>query len=192
MAGAIAFSIGYVGRLIAALFEGKLLTGPVVRDALDIGVTCGTIVFFLAFILAMNANHNARSERKKLCRKLTERPSQSDEAFCRHVPDVDRNLTLRLRWQLAENLNVPHEKILSTDKLDADLKSSDLLETLYTAALGGCTVYEVCTDDVLDIIDKSDRTVPQAAEEIRLLTEWTSRQREQQADDKPDKNRSVV
>ena len=38
---------------------------------------------------------------------------------------------------------------------------------------------EVATDEVLDIVDKPGHTLPQCAKEIRLLTEWTARQREQ-------------
>ena len=179
MSGTIVFSIGYVWCLISGALDGEQLNGRVIDDALSVGGASGFLVFLLVFVLAANDEFLEKGRRKKIRQKLLERASQSDEVFCRKVSVEDRELAIRLRKFLGDLLNVPYEKLHSTDTLHGELKASGALDAFYTEALGGRTIYEVATDEVLDIVDKPGHTLPQCAKEIRLLTEWTARQREQ-------------
>jgi|SaaInlStandDraft_1057018.scaffolds.fasta_scaffold196694_1 hypothetical protein len=186
MSGAIIFSIGYIWCLIAAVLDGKQLNGRIIDDALSVGGGSGCLVFFLVFVLVANDEFLTKGRRKKIRQKLLERSSQSDEDFCSKVPVEDRELTIRLRNYLGDLLDVPSEKLHSTDTLHGELEANGAFEAFYTEALGGHTIYEVPTDEVLDIVDNPDHTVPHCAKQIRLLTEWTARQRDQnfQDDDK--------
>jgi hypothetical protein len=177
MSGAIVFSIAYVWSLIADVLDGKQLNGRVIDDALSVGGGCGFLVFFLVFVLVANDEFATKGRRKKIGQKLLERASQSDEDFCRRVPVVDRELTIRLRKYLGDLLDVHPERIHSTDTLQVELDVFGAFEPFYTEALDGRTVYEVANDEVLDIVDEPEQTLPKCARKIRLLTEWSARHR---------------
>jgi hypothetical protein len=120
---------------------------------------------------------------KAIRRKLMARQPQSDIEFCRDISEIDRQLAVELRQRLAEAQDVPTENLYATDKLVEDLGASDSFEDLYEEALGGRNIFEVATDEVLDIVDKPDRTLQECAEEIRLLTAWTARELDRQTPD---------
>jgi hypothetical protein len=120
---------------------------------------------------------------KAIRRKLMARQPQSDIEFCRDISEIDRQLAVELRQRLAEAQDVPIENLYATDKLVEDLGASDSFEDLYEEALGGRNIFEVATDEVLDIVDKPDRTLQECAEEIRLLTAWTARELDRQTPD---------
>lgn len=120
-----------------------------------------------------------QQSKKRLRQQLLTREAQSDDEFCSTIPKVDRQLALRLRQLLATTLGVPSENLHASDKLAEDLGCGYPFEELYERSLGGRSIFEVHCDEVVDIIDKPDHTFEQCAEELRLLTDWTARQREQ-------------
>jgi hypothetical protein len=188
MSGAIVFSIAYVWSLIADVLDGKQLNGRVIDDAQSVGGGCGFLVYFLVFVLVANDEFATKRRRKRIRQKLLERGPQSNEYFCGRVPVEDRELTLRLKTFLGDLLGVPPERIYSTDTLQGELDSGGAFENFYTEALDGRTVYEVANDEVLDIVDAPEQTLPQCASKIRLLTEWSARQRGQRTPDGRDED----
>jgi len=164
----VVFSIQFCLMLIRGEPVTSRSTGLIVDEALLGG-------FLLATALCICGASDAwerRKARNRIRRNLLARDAQSDADFCRAVPQIDQQFALRLRQRLAMTLVVPSDNLYATDKLGADLDCAYPFEDLYEEALGGHSICDVASDEILAIIDKPDRTIAQCAEEIRLLAEW--------------------
>ncbi|MFT5326112.1 MAG: hypothetical protein ACI8P0_003986 [Planctomycetaceae bacterium] len=177
------FFVAFIIQFPLMLFRGEPITAKAVGMIVDDALLGG---FFLATPICICVASDRWEHHKKMKairRKLMARQPQSDIEFCRDISEIDRQLAVELRQRLAEAQDVPTENLYATDKLVEDLGASDSFEDLYEEALGGRNIFEVATDEVLDIVDKPDRTLQECAEEIRLLTAWTARELDRQTPD---------
>ena len=184
----VVFVIILIIQFSLMLFRGEPVTHRAVGSIVDEALLGGFLLATAICICGASDGWERHKKNKAIRRKLLAREPQNEFEFSSCIPDVDRKLALDLRQRLAKMLDVPAENLYAGDKLDQDLGEGYPFEDLYEEALGGRTIYDVATDEVLDIVDKPDRTLQECAEEIRLLTEWTARELDSQPPDGTDES----
>lgn len=184
----VVFVIIFIGQFSLMICRGEPVTNRAVESIVDEALLGGFFLATAICICGASDGWERHKKKKAIRRKLLDREPQNEFDFCSCIPDIDRKLALELRQRLAKMLEVPTENVHAVDKLGEDLWEGYPFEDLYEEALGGRTVYDIATDEVLDIVDKPDRTLQECAEEIRLLTEWTARQLDRQTPDGTDES----
>jgi len=188
--GIVVFAVVFSGQLVLMLVRGELINGRSVTAAAAVAGLGGFLVTTALCVCVASDGWERSKAKKAIRRKLLARESESDEDFCSAIPEIDQTLAVQLRQWHGQMLDVPPEKIYATDKLSADIGVGYPFTDFYKDALGGRDIYEVGSEKVLDIIDKPDRSVPQCAEEIRLLTAWTAREQNRRIADNEDDGES--